>query len=715
MQNSLPHYIIENYYNFQNKKLIKTKSLYGYENQNFLLVFEDDSKFLLKTFINDDQDKYQKQQISAQINALNYINTYLQKKNENNPQNENQYMKKNIQNIEIPQVIETKKSKVYLDTVESFENKKIHFMLLTFIDGKIQVDFLKETENQMELNQTQLSKLRVQIGVGLGIIDKVLENYEDFFLQGFLLKWDLKHFLRLENQAENDHNVIIYPQKNELKGFIDFGDIIYTQKINELAITIAYNFQKDILNLDTVVDFLKGYLQSNELEILEIQLLYYLIPARMIQSIILSQLEVIKNPENEEYLTINQQPFKKLLKQYIQVSPTYFFNYIMEKLNLKKPEDKINTIQELTEERLITEALTKQANLLNINTRYLHQSLTSYSKKLLSLFNPKLKKIFFVNSGSAATDLALRIIYQNKKQLQNQQTLNQNDNEDPLILVFDQGYHGNTLQGINISAYKYNGKGGQQKPQNIIELPLPDINGLKIEKNINFEDAQKILLNQTLDILKKFENSEKNKQIQAFIFEPVIGCGGQIDIPQDFLIKIVQQLKKNNPQVLIVVDEVQTGFGRLGCPKNQNFWGYQQYENLNPDIVILGKPMGNGHPIGGVVTTQELVEKFENGMEFFSSFGGNPVSCVVGEQVINILQNERLLENSYNLGKYFFKQLQDIQQEYQLQNYIGYITGKGLFIGLHMYVLFDDLGTKSRHAGLSCDRIVKIYFVRLKK
>ena len=129
------------------------------------------------------------------------------------------------------------------------------------------------------------------------------------------------------------------------------------------------------------------------------------------------------------------------------------------------------------------------------------------------------------------------------------------------------------------------------------------------------------------------------------MIEPIISCGGQIELPKTFLKKCQNLFKKNN--ILLICDEVQTGFGRVG----EKYWGFELYDVI-PDLVTLGKPMGNGHPIGAVVCTKEISDKFNNGIEFFSSFGGNPVSCKISNEVINEVESEKLQQNALFVGNY---------------------------------------------------------------
>ena len=143
-----------------------------------------------------------------------------------------------------------------------------------------------------------------------------------------------------------------------------------------------------------------------------------------------------------------------------------------------------------------------------------------------------------------------------------------------------------------------------------------------------------------------------------------MGCGGQVPLANGYLDALYADIRQQGG--VCISDEVQTGFGRVGdC-----FWGFEQY-GVVPDMVILGKPMGNGHPMGAVVCTNEIAESFENGVEFFSSFGGNPVSCAIGLTVLDVIDEERLQENK-SVGNY--KSLfQELQSKYAS---IGDVRGR---------------------------------------
>ena len=169
------------------------------------------------------------------------------------------------------------------------------------------------------------------------------------------------------------------------------------------------------------------------------------------------------------------------------------------------------------------------------------------------------------------------------------------------------GYHGNTNKTLEVSNYKYKSKGGKGKPKNIYEIPMPD----EYRGKYRGKNASENYFKELEKIIQKTSNS--NDKISAMIFEPIISCGGQIELPKEFLKKCRKILTEHN--IIMICDEVQTGFGRMG----EKYWGYELHDII-PDIITLGKPMGNGHPIGAVVCTKKISEKCDNGLEFFSSF-----------------------------------------------------------------------------------------------
>ena len=157
-----------------------------------------------------------------------------------------------------------------------------------------------------------------------------------------------------------------------------------------------------------------------------------------------------------------------------------------------------------------------------------------------------------------------------------------------------------------------------------------------------------------------------------------MGCGGQIVLPDGFLKKSFKLVRESGG--LCISDEVQIGFGRMGT----DFWGFETC-NVIPDIVTLGKSIGNGHPLSAVVTSKEIADKFNNGMEYFNSYGGNPVSCAIGEAVLQVIEDEGLQENAEKVGNYLIQELIKLQTKYK---FIGQVRGQGLFVGIEL--IHDD-------------------------
>jgi len=176
------------------------------------------------------------------------------------------------------------------------------------------------------------------------------------------------------------------------------------------------------------------------------------------------------------------------------------------------------------------------------------------------------------------------------------------------------------------------------------------------------------------------EIRSNSKRVSSFIFEPIMGCGGQIIPPNGFLSSSLKMIRDH--QGICIADEVQVGFGRMG----DSFWGFET-QDIVPDIVSLGKSIGNGHPLSVVVTSEELSDEFNNGMEYFNSFGGNPVSCAIGLAVLNVIEEEELQKNALKVGNKLKSLLNELKSVHDI---IGDVRGKGLFLGIE---IIKDLAT----------------------
>lgn len=175
-----------------------------------------------------------------------------------------------------------------------------------------------------------------------------------------------------------------------------------------------------------------------------------------------------------------------------------------------------------------------------------------------------------------------------------------------------------------------------------------------------------------IDAVAQIENSPF--PISAFISEPIVGCAGQVPLAENYLQEVYPAIRAQGG--ICISDEVQTGFGRLG----NHFWGFEA-QHVIPDMVILGKPIANGHPMGAVVCTQEMVFSFEKGVEFFSSFGRNPVSCAIASAVLDVIEEENLQQNAKLVGDYYVLLLKELMTKYSC---VADVRGSGLFIGVEI-------------------------------
>src|SRR5919109_863663 len=302
----------------------------------------------------------------------------------------------------------------------------------------------------------------------------------------------------------------------------------------------------------------------------------------------------------------------------------------------------------------VVRAAQEQLALLNTNTRYLHDNVNRYAERLTQKLPEPLRVCFFVNSGSEANELALRLARAHTGR------------ED--VIVLEHAYHGHTNALIDISPYKFNGPGGGGKKPWVHVAPLADdYRGMyrRGDKETRGEYCPHVE-----EILQRARG--EGRGVAAYLAETLPSVGGQIVFPPGYLRDVYKCVRAAG--AVCIADEVQTGFGRLGT----HFWGFET-QGVVPDIVVLGKPIGNAFPLAAVVTTKEIAASFANGMEFFSTFGGNPVACAAGLAVLDVLEDERLQENALRVGTYLKDQLQALGQRHSV---IGDVRGLGLFLGV---------------------------------
>ena len=300
----------------------------------------------------------------------------------------------------------------------------------------------------------------------------------------------------------------------------------------------------------------------------------------------------------------------------------------------------------------VVNALHEQASTLNVHTRYLHEKIVNYAERLTGLFPDPLSAAMFVCTGSEANDQALRIA--------RLCTGGQG------IICTDMTYHGNTTAVDEISPLFY---GGVPQHPNVRAIPFPDtyrpLNGLEGEALLN------AYLNKVQQAIDDF--ASHNIPFAGMLLCSIFANEGLPNPPVGFVKQAVEMVR--NAGGLFIADEVQAGFGRTG-----KMWGFE-FCDVIPDIVTLGKPIGNGHPLAAVIADPKLVNQFRDEVMYFNTFAGNPVSCAVGDAVLDVMEQEDLRSNAKQVGDYIRLQLAELQKELPI---IGDVRGHGLWIGIEL-------------------------------
>ena len=292
----------------------------------------------------------------------------------------------------------------------------------------------------------------------------------------------------------------------------------------------------------------------------------------------------------------------------------------------------------------VVEAVTRQTQLLNTHTRYLHETILEYAERLTATFPEELSYAMFVCSGSEANELALRIA---RAATDGQGTI-----------VTAHSYHGNTSTLAQVStAHDWIARG-----LDVQAVPAPDTYRTSPD-----EDAAEV--RRALGELRT-----AGIQPAAFLIDTIFSSDGIFTAPTGYLAAAVEQVRQAGG--LFVADEVQPGFGRTG----EHLWRFEKY-GVVPDIVTLGKPMGNGQPLAAVIATSDVMERFAESTRYFNTFGGNPVSCAAGLAVLNVLEEEKLQENALRVGVYLKEGLERLRSQW---DFVGDVRGQGLYFGVEL-------------------------------
>ncbi len=299
----------------------------------------------------------------------------------------------------------------------------------------------------------------------------------------------------------------------------------------------------------------------------------------------------------------------------------------------------------------VVDAIRRQVGLLNTHTRYLHENVLDYAERLLALLPAALDTAMFSCTGSEANELALRIARQ--------------ATGGTGIVVIEHAYHGTSQATFEMSTED---NPPADRPDYLMTVPAPDVyRGQYRGADAAARYAAHVA--GALDALR-----ERGIRPAAFVIDTIASSSGVVEPPPGYLRDAAALIRDAGG--LFIADEVQPGLGRTG----RHVWGFEA-DGVVPDIVTMGKPMGNGHPLAATVARRELVDAFAQKHGYFNTFGGNPVSCAAGLAVLDVLADEDLQANAREVGSYLKQSIADIATRRPL---VGDVRGHGLFLAIEL-------------------------------
>lgn len=327
----------------------------------------------------------------------------------------------------------------------------------------------------------------------------------------------------------------------------------------------------------------------------------------------------------------------------------------------------------------LASAVGRQWSLLNTNSRFHYAAVAEFSTRLAALAPDGLDTVFLVNSGSEANDLALRLAWAYSGARN--------------VVSLLEAYHGWTVASDAVStSIADNPQALETRPAWVHPVPAPNTYRGEF-RGADTTDSY------VRSVVKKLtELDAADEKLAGFICEPVYGNAGGIPLPKGYLDAVYAMVRSRGG--VCIADEVQVGYGRLG----DYFWGFEE-QGVVPDIITVAKGMGNGHPLGAVITRREIADALEREGYFFSSAGGSPVSSVVGQTVLDILTEERLPENARVVGGYLKARLEALGERFPL---IGAVHGMGLYLGVEFVRDRESLLPATEETAAICDRLLDL-------
>ena len=509
----------------------------------------------------------------------------------------------------------------------------------------------------------------------------------------------------IHNDANPDN--LLLGDGGALTGIIDFGDIVHAPLICDLAVACAYQLDDDDPYAG-VLPIVAAYNDVTPLEAAEIGLLPRLIAVRLAATITISSWRASEHPDNRDYILGSQAQAIAMLQQLrtipderivlrlrelcegaalppaestaqlvarrdARLGPVYRLFYD-DPVQIVRGEgvwlydaggsrylDAYNNVACVGHCRdEVTAALTGQARRLNTHSRYLHTNIVDYAERLCELLPFEDPVCMFCCTGSEANELAYRIAVAHTG--------------GRGVVVTDHAYHGNSYVTSQLST---SDTPPRRRDAFVATIEAPDsYRGAHRYGKAGLAERYAVQVEAALSGL-----ADDGIGPTALLVDTVFSCDGVVAAPAGFLSRAAAHVRAGGG--LLIADEVQAGFCRTG----DAFWGFERHDVV-PDIVTLGKPMGNGHPLAGVVCERATVEAFAGQIDYFNTFGGNPVSCAVGMAVLDVLENEGLQLNALQVGRYLRAQLREQQNRYDL---IGDVRGAGLFTGVELVADRDTL------------------------
>jgi len=493
------------------------------------------------------------------------------------------------------------------------------------------------------------------------------------------------------HQDAHTWNLIVDPEAPaEISGIIDFGDIVHGPLINELAIA-AYLGGRADSSPETLVDIVAGYDAVVPLEGGDVGVMFDLVLGRMAITLTIGEARAALFPDEPSY-DWEREGLPERIEDALEAAPDVESS-LLRVLGFPSPGRGVSTSQ-LRQDRVaslgrhsphfyaeplhvvaaegmwihgadgkryldfynnvptvghanphVLNAISRQLATLNTNTRYLYSTVVEYAQRLAATLDHGLDACLFVNSGSEANDVASQIV-------------KHRTGADGLLMMAG-AYHGMTQGSLEISDEDF----VPQSP-NVAAITAPD----------DFRHASAT----SADAAEEADSAigritDAGHELAGFFVDPAMTSSGIPNVPRGFINAIAGAVRVHGG--LVVSDEVQAGIGRTGM-----MWGYQR-EVFVPDVVTIGKPVGNGQPLGVVITTREILDGFMEQTELFSTFGGNPVSCAAGLAVLDVIEDEGLVANAAVVGKYLEDSLIRLAETHSL---IGDVRGSGLLVGVEL-------------------------------